>query len=322
MTRRTLVAVLAAGATLLTTGEASAWGDDGHTLVAWVAYGLLTPTAKTKVDALLAADTDKLTPPEFGPRATWADKWRDAGGRKLHYKETKNWHFVDLQIGGADLAKVCNNFPKTPAGTPESAGDPNDCALDKINAFKAELADLNTPAPERLMALKFIMHFVGDIHQPLHSSTAGNDGGANCEQVRMSDKGRKFALHHYWDTETVDALIAVDPATPAADRAAKHFGPETLLAVGDAWRGKISAASKTAYAAGDTKAWVMQSYDVAKTKVFNLPAHPACSYSDDPKAYPAFVLPAAYQTSANKAVKLQIQRAGVRLAKVLNEALT
>jgi hypothetical protein len=322
MTRRTMLAVLTAGATLLATAPASAWGDDGHTLVAWIAYGLLTPAAKTTVDAMLAADTDSLTPPEFGPRATWADKYRDAGGRKLHYKETKNWHFVDLQISGADLAKVCNNFPKTPVGKTASEGDPNDCALDKINAFKAELAAPRTSPAERLMALKFVMHFVGDIHQPLHSSTDANDAGANCEQVRLSDKGRKFALHHYWDTETIDGLIAVDAATPVADRTAQHFAPATLLAVGEAWRGQISAASKTAYAAGDTKAWVMQSYEVAKTKVFNLPAHPACSYSDDPKAYPAFVLPAAYQTSANKAVKLQIQRAGVRLAKVLNEALT
>jgi hypothetical protein len=321
MKNRMVGGALAAVVALCCTTSASARGDDGHKLVAWIAYRLLTPAAKAKVDAMLQADTDThLTDADFAARATWADKYRDEANCTLHYTATKNWHFVDLEISGADLAGVCNPFPKLPAGAPASQGAANDCAYDKINQFKTELANPATDPAERLMALKFVMHFVGDIHQPLHASDDHNSGG-NCEQVRLADGSRKFALHHYWDTETVDALLRADSAATPADQAPHAVSNATIQSVGGKWLTQIKAADRTALAKGDTKAWVMESYGVAKSVAYKLPPHDACKPGDTPTTYAAFTLPLDYQKTANTTTKRQIQTAGVRLAAVLNEVL-
>ena len=70
------VSLVAVAATLVAAGPAAAWGDLGHEVTGLIAYGRLTPAAKVKVDALLAADSDGLTAPDFASRTTWADKYR------------------------------------------------------------------------------------------------------------------------------------------------------------------------------------------------------------------------------------------------------
>lgn len=314
-----ITGLAAAGLMLFSAPTALAWGDDGHKMVAWIAYARLTPAAKTQVDALLAADTDThLTPADFGSRATWADHYRDEDQRKLHYTETENWHFVDLEIASPDLAAACFQFPKLPAGTLASNGAAKDCALDKIQEFQAELASPATSQAERIMALKFLMHFVGDIHQPLHASTNQGDAGANCEQVEVAADGPAFALHHYWDTEAVDDLVKKDPQTPARDKQAKRISDATLKKVAQEWGAQIAAGDAASWARGDAKAWVQESYGVSKSTAYNLPPHTACKIGDHP---PVFALPDTYQAQAETTVKGQIQRAGVRLAAVINGAL-
>jgi hypothetical protein len=77
--------------------RAFAWGDDGHEAIALMAEQFLEPAVKTKVGAMLAADPDDLTPHDIASAATWADKYRDSNGRRDHYEQTQNWHFVDLR---------------------------------------------------------------------------------------------------------------------------------------------------------------------------------------------------------------------------------
>ncbi|MCI3132067.1 S1/P1 nuclease [Phenylobacterium aquaticum] len=323
MARKTLAGAGATAVLLLAAGQARAWGDDGHKMVAWIAYGLLTPGARSKVDAMLAADTDThLTAMDFGSRATWADKYRDEANRTLHYDQTQRWHFVDLDIHTPDLSKACFSFPATPAGTAASEGPKRDCVLDKIEDFQAELASPKTSDPERLMALKFLIHLVGDVHQPLHASEDGDNSGGNCEQVLMVANGRRMALHHYWDTETVDALVRADPVTTGPDRSASHPSDAALRTVADAWRLALTPAAVASYQSSDPKAWASASYKVATTVGYHLPAHAACGFGDDPKDYPAFLLPTTYQDAARKASRRQIERAGARLAGLINGALT
>jgi nuclease S1 len=100
--------------------RASAWGDDGHKTVAVIAQHYLTPVTKAKIDALLAADTDNLTKHGLASEATWADKYRDSNNRRDHYQQTQQWHFVDMEIEGADIG--FGRFP-LPAGTLASNGD-------------------------------------------------------------------------------------------------------------------------------------------------------------------------------------------------------
>src|SRR5437899_11685002 len=120
-------------ASLVAPTHAAAWGNEGHRVVAAIARSYLTPSTAAKVDALLAADTDPLTPHDMLSAATWADTYRNS------HRETSQWHFVDIELDHPDLASACFGFP-APA-KPASAGPAQDCLVDRVNAFTAELAD-------------------------------------------------------------------------------------------------------------------------------------------------------------------------------------
>jgi hypothetical protein len=132
-----IVALLAFSALATFPQKATAWGDDGHKVVALIAQHHLTPTARKQVDAILAADTDPLTQHDMASEATWADKYRDSNHRKDHYDETKRWHFVDLEITDPDMSKACFGRKPLPPGTPASIGDKMACVVDKIVQFAA-----------------------------------------------------------------------------------------------------------------------------------------------------------------------------------------
>jgi nuclease S1 len=200
---------------------AFAWGDDGHKTVALIAQQCLTPTARKTVDALLASDTDSLTAHDFASEATWADKYRDENKRHDHYQETQNWHFTDIELDNPDLTSACFGRQPLPAHTLASNGQAQACAVDKIEQFGAELAAPATDAEERVMALKFTMHFVGDLHQPLHSSDNHDYGG---NKIKVTVDGFKHEskdeLHEYWDVQFVDG-IAKPPTTLATELTAE-----------------------------------------------------------------------------------------------------
>src|SRR3954453_9462468 len=87
---------------------------------------------------------------------------------------------------------------------PASNGPEQDCAIDKIQEFAAELANPATDPEEQIVALKFLLHFIGDLHQPLHASDDHDRGG---NDKRVSAAGFKAGnLHHFWDTEFVNQL--------------------------------------------------------------------------------------------------------------------
>ena len=194
--------------------RAYAWGDDGHKAIALITQNYLEPAVKTKIDAMLRADPDNLTPHDFPSEATWADKYRDSNNRRDHYQQTQNWHFVDLEINDPDIAVACFGRSALPSGTLASNGPPKACIVDKINQFAVELKDPNTDLEERLFALKFLLHLVGDLHQPLHCAD-NNDRGGNSVKVSVDGIGsRALPLHSLWDTQFVDA-IARPPAALA-----------------------------------------------------------------------------------------------------------
>src|SRR3974390_626331 len=147
------------------------WGDEGHEIVGLIADHYLTPAVRQKVQNLLAQDSSGLTPDTgIASEATWADKYRDADNRTTHYEATKQWHFLDIDLHNPDFDAACFNHPALPTGTPASAGPAQDCVVDKINQFSAELANPSTSNEEKRLALQFLLHFVGDLHQPLHAS--------------------------------------------------------------------------------------------------------------------------------------------------------
>jgi hypothetical protein len=126
--------------------------------------------------------------------------------------------------------------------------------VDKIKQFRAELSRPNIDAEERLIALKFLLHFVGDVHQPLHSSDNHDKGGNDIKVIvdGFSHKPRD-ELHGFWDTQFVEG-IATRPTALA----------KQLLA-------EITPADATEWAAGSPEGWAMEAFNLAKSDVYGSP---------------------------------------------------
>lgn len=286
----TAAAVIALGA--LRAGPALCWGDEGHEIVALVAQGFLDPDARSKVNGLLATDTDSLTPHDIASEATWADKYRDEN-LKGSRERTREWHFVDIEITNPDLDGACFGHPPTPGGTAASNGPAQDCVVDKVEEFAAELSNPATDPEERIIALKFLLHFVGDLHQPLHSSD-DNDRGGN--DKRVSAPGFKAGnLHHFWDTEFVHQL-----------------GPDARSIASDLI-GHITKAQEQAWSKGTPADWAQDSFQIARSDSYGqLP---------EPSAHGTYRLTDEYISMATQDVAVQLSKAGVRLAFILNKSL-
>ena len=137
-------------------------------------------------------------------------------------ERTRQWHFVDIELARPDLDQACFGHPRIPSGTSASLGPAQDCVVDKIEQFRSELGSPNTPPEEQIVALKFLLHFVGDLHQPLHASddhdTGGNDKRVSAPGITAGN------LHHFWDTAIVEQL-GPDPKAIASDLI-RHITPE------------------------------------------------------------------------------------------------
>ena len=282
------LALLCALLTAAAPSAALAWGREGHAVVAQIARGYLTPKAAAAVDALLAADTDGLTTSDLGARASWADAWRK------DHRETTEWHFVDVELDHPDLAAACFGFPASVS--PASAGPEKDCVVGRLDAFEAELANPATDPAERLLAFKFVLHFVGDLHQPLHAAD-NQDRGGNCVPLALGGP-RTVNLHSYWDT------VAVEAIEPDAYKLAAKLSAQ------------ITPADRAAWEQGDAKAWAMESFAIAQSTVYTIGSTPGCASDTAP-----LLLPAGYDQPAQAAIALQLKKAGIRLALELNRAL-
>ena len=275
--------------------SASAWGDAGHAIVALVAEHHLRPAVREQVRALLAADPSGLAPTDIAHQASWADRFRDSDRNttRTRYEQTRQWHFVNIELSAPDLAAACFGHAPLPAGTPASRGPARDCVVGKIDQFIAELANPATSPDERRLALQFLLHFVGDLHQPLHAAN-DRDAGGNGKLVRLTDAAGKppRKLHAFWDADLVAAL-GTDPQRVA----------HRLI-------GRIKPAQATRWGRGDTRAWALESFGVAQRVAYGALPPPA--------ADGVHALPPAYLHRGREAVAQQLSRAGVRLAEVLN----
>jgi hypothetical protein len=273
-----------------------AWDVEGHAIVALVAEHYLDPQVKQRVDAMLAADTDPLTGHGIADAANWADRYRDsdAATTRVRYDATRQWHWIDLEIDHPDLDAACFRHHGKAFALPASSGPAEDCVVDKIEAFTAELSTNSTPPAERLLALKYLLHFVGDLHQPLHASDNHDQGGSTVKVISADDP--PGTLDRYWSQDFLEYL-GDDPKAIADDLADGVRQSKTL----------------TTMQAGTPVDWAWESFALARDH----------AYGKLPAAKPDGVreLPPAYTTDAIETIRLQLARAGVRLAAILNRAL-
>lgn len=179
---------------LLAAAPVLAWGEKGHRIVGDLAQRQLHPAAQAEVARLLAGEPE----PTLAGVSKWADEVRanDPGRGKA----SAPWHYV--------------NYPRNDClYSPPRDCPGGNCAIAAINRFFLALADKKRSDHERREALKFLVHFVGDLHQPLHNGYK-DDRGGNEYQIHYA--GRGMDLHDVWDWLILDATAL--PAPAHADR--------------------------------------------------------------------------------------------------------
>jgi nuclease S1 len=268
MSGRSIGALVAA--MVLTARAGGAWAPVGHQIVGEIADSRLSPAARTRIDALLG------TGATLASVANWADEVK-------RETKTERWHYVDIPLAETkyDAARDCK--------TKETG----DCAVAAIARERAILADASQPAAKRAEAVKFIVHLIGDIHQPLHDADNGDRGGTDVVVwLRHEPTGEPIetTLHEVWDG---GILIEVGLGLSAeVDRIRSWLGTQDASVI----------------EAGDVIAWVEAGHRMARSQVYaSLPAN--------------HHLPADYAPKHIGVVREQLGKAGVRLAMILNDAL-
>lgn len=317
-TKLRVLAVVLVSALLFGLSErALAWNDRGHMSVAYVAYKQLTPATRDRVNALLklnpkysdwAATVDQEVPTAsaddknlmiFMIAATWADQIkRDSAytqdgsqggnrpdgspdpGKNTGYDDLlmhKYWHFIDT--------------PFTTDGTALPA-IPTPNAQERIALFRTVLASTSADGLKSY-DLTWLLHLVGDVHQPLHASTRVSstdpqgDSGGNLVKLDCS----KCELHAFWDD-----LLGTNNNLKTVTKAA----------------GKLPKANAALAAKTDEKDWIAESFQEAQQTVYM----PPVIAGDGP-----FTLTSQYKKNAGKLAKQRVALAGTRLANLLNAEL-
>jgi hypothetical protein len=271
----------------LCAGEAEAWGPQGHRTVGAIADRLLNPAASAAVGQLLADDLDKFGNPSgrttLESVSVWADEIRGTPA------DQPRWHYDDAPVcGSATRDSYC------PGGQ---------CSSAQLERLVRVLADRRAAPRVRNEALKWIVHLVGDIHQPLHAADNGDLGGNRVavalEGVRT--RGREN-LHSAWDGELVALALHTrghQQPPPDVDALARE------------------AASLVEEAGQGTPAiWASQSNNLARNVAYQYPGF-ACGRASQG----IVVLDREYQSEAEAIVRERLLLAGGRLANLLNDLL-
>lgn len=176
------LALFAAGWLALAPG-ALAWGSKGHRIVARLAEAQLTPAARATADRLLAVRGAR----HLADVSTWADDLRERD--PALFERTRRMHYVDFDAPDCIYRPVrdCHD---------------GECVVAAIGHYSAILADRHADAAARAEALAFVVHFVADVHQPLHADDR-RDFGGNRFQVHWRDRGTN--LHRLWDSGLLEA---------------------------------------------------------------------------------------------------------------------
>jgi S1/P1 Nuclease len=295
---------------------AHAWGCKGHETVALIAEAHLTPAAKAMAFKILnASPIDPSLPryckdPDldaFVDSSTWADDERQVK------PETGPWHFIDIPRGApeSDLSQFC----------PPATG----CITTALAAQIEVLRDGKASPQARADALRFVIHLVGDIHQPLHDTT-NNDRGGNCVPVEFFGHAPKETnttaesyssnLHGVWDVNIIDQLSPGQTPQQLAQMLDEHFeqqesgwNSQTINFNSWAWESHQLAES-TAYGRLPVKIAIEKHLDIQSCADDNHISTRMLQLNED--------LEADYQFAAAPVVEEQLAKAGIRLAALLN----
>ncbi len=279
--------------------DAWGWSAEAHRAIALIAMNRIQGTnTATRVKALLGnltLDQIAVCPDEVRELQAKEIEQLDAYCAQVFPKpmtvKTEPWHFVNTPVN--DDGTLTTN---SAAVTAACAGN---CAITKIADFEKVLQAPSNAGNKlaQLQALSFVVHFIGDIHQPLHAAERDGDLGGNLEIVSFfgtdKDGGQPIKLHAIWDNQIVSRIDATDTAL-AAD-----LQPEINQAAAEP--------------PSQPTDWAIQSFSYAVTVAYKGIAPPGTGDSA--------TLGQPYQSAAAPVVRIQIARAGVRLANALKSCL-
>lgn len=175
---------LLALALLAWSGGAAAWSSDAHRIAARIAQEEIKPETEAAIEELLGGGY--LHTYSLSDLSTWADKVHNNRG----WEYTKKWHYVNFDYG------KCRYSPKKHCRN-------GDCIIEALNQQIDILGDKKQPKKKRVQALKFVVHLVSDIHQPLHAAWKKDRGG---NQVSVRFRHEDSNLHRFWDYWMVEAV--------------------------------------------------------------------------------------------------------------------
>ena len=274
-------------AALALAAPAQAYWEYGHQTVANIAMTNVKPATARAVRRILA-DQALLETPECpagtpAEASVWADcikPLKDAAGQS-RFGFAYNWHFQNVN--------VCRPFDLTPACKD------GDCVSAQIELDVALLRAPGTSRKDRVQALAFLLHFVGDLHQPLHAGDKADKGGNDVGAAYGIYAPRRFNLHSVWDGTLAERAIT--------------SGPRLVR--------RYPAAQRRRIAAGSVTDWSREGWQVSRDVVYT------SALGGDPCGpSPARVtLDAATIERIVPAARLEVERGGLRLAKLLDEAL-
>jgi len=237
--------------------QALSWGKTGHRITGAIAQYYLTPNAQAAINAILLNE-------DLAEASTYPDEMR-SNPSKFWKKTASPWHYVNVHAGKK----------YSDAGAP-SEGD----AITALAMFTKQLKDPKSTLAEKQLALKFIVHIVGDLHQPFHSGTNLDKGG---NDIKLTFFWEKSNLHRVWDSGLIDR------------QKLSYTEWSTIL------HKKITAQQATKWQHSTPKKWIAES---VKLRENLYPKSERISWD--------------YQYQNLPIVKQQLEMGGVRLAAYLN----
>jgi hypothetical protein len=276
-------------AAMFMASPALAWGEYAHRLTARIANAELNPKARAEVRRILAAGGTRVDTPScrlasIEDASVWPDCARSLGDA---FAYSSAWHYQNISVCAAfDIGAAC------PDGN---------CVTAQIPRQLAIAADRRKPAAARARALAFVVHFTGDMHMPLHIGDKGDRGGNNIRADYGAEMPHGMNLHRIWDSELAVHALNEQPAIT---------------------RNSPTAAQRRLWASGTVAEWAQQGWEISKSVAYGrLRQYPDTCIAGAVDQSVRAPIDQAYVAAATPAVRLQVQRAGVRLAVLLNGAL-
>ena len=245
----------------LTPARAFCWYDKGHRIVGLIAQANLTAEAREEIEKMLPGSMSLAD----------AAVWPDHEGRSMRDFDPLHYVSIPENVGGYDQWRDC----------PE-----RNCMVEAFRWFSAVIADKNAPMLMRRLALRYVAHLVGDMHQPLHAGRSADRGGID---MPVSYKGETTNLHFFWDTNLVEL----------------ETGNEEEIAA--RLSANLTEEERHKWQAGGPEQWTNESLMLVRTYAYKTGA--SIELSDD------------YVEKARPVVRSRLVQAGIRLAWSLNTAL-